>query len=122
MAGIKSRRAWVLCLTAVGGSLDWLANVGCATGDKRAIADVGAAMRAGRLDRAVEQLTGLLKYRPHDDEAAYLLGVCEKARGQNEAAIKAWERVSSRFPFGGRAVLGAWSCSSKTPDSPRPRT
>ena len=121
MAGIKNRRAWVLSMTAAAAA--WLAwQWWDAHGRRRAVAEIEAAMRGGQFDRAVEQLTLLSKNRPRFDEAAYLLGVCEKVRGHNEAAIHAWERVSSRSPFGGRAILGRMDLLVQTPVSPTPRT
>ncbi len=48
----------------------------------------------------------LSAWKPDSDEAAYLLGVCEKARGQAQAASQAWERVPPGSPFAARAIQG----------------
>jgi len=40
-----------------------------------------------------------------DGEAAYLLGFCERAGGQNDRAAAAWQRVPPSSPFATRAAL-----------------
>src|SRR5262249_48237083 len=73
---------------------------------RRAMVEIKREIAAGRHGHAARQLTMLLAWKPDADEAAYLLGVCEKARGQAPAAFGAWERVSPGSPFGARAVQG----------------
>jgi enediyne biosynthesis protein E4 len=71
-----------------------------------AIAGAEAAMRAGRPGLAAQQLSALLARRPGAHEAAYLLGMCEKSRGNPKAAFEAWGRIPLDSPFAGRVVLG----------------
>src|SRR5579883_2204770 len=59
---------------------------------RRAMVEIKQGIRAGRHGHAVRKLEMLLAWRPDSDEAAYWLGVCEKARGQPQAAFGAWER------------------------------
>ena len=48
----------------------------------------------------------LLAWRPDSDEAAYLLGECEHARGRTRAAEVAWSRVPPGSSFAPQAILG----------------
>ncbi len=73
---------------------------------RRAMVEIKQEIRAGRHGHAVRKLEMLLAWRPDSDEAAYWLGVCEKARGQPQAAFGAWERVAPASPFGARAIQG----------------
>jgi len=73
---------------------------------RRAMAEIKQEIQAGRNGHAVRKLVMLSAWKPDSDEAAYLLGVCEKARGQAQAASQAWERVSPGSPFGARAIRG----------------
>ena len=68
------------------------------------MADIKREIQAGRHGHAVRKLVALSAWKPDSDEAAYLLGVCEKARGQALAAFQAWERVSPDSSFGARAI------------------
>ena len=70
------------------------------------MAEIKREIQAGRHGHAVQKLVMLSAWKPDSDEAAYLLGVCEKARGQAQAAFQAWERVSPDSPFGARAIRG----------------
>ncbi len=63
-------------------------------------------MQVGRYGAAARQLTSLLARRPDWDEAAYLLGACERARGRPDAAAAAWARVRPGSAFLAPAVLG----------------
>jgi predicted Zn-dependent protease len=69
-----------------------------------AMARVEDAMRTGRYAVAARDLAALLNRRPVADQAAYLLGLCEKARGRAQEADAAWARVSPDSPFSGQAV------------------
>ncbi len=73
---------------------------------RRAMIEIKQEVRDGRHGHAARKLTTLLAWKPDSDEAAYLLGVCEKARGQPHAALRAWERVPPGSPFGARAIQG----------------
>jgi thioredoxin-like negative regulator of GroEL len=68
------------------------------------MARIEGAMQDGRYATAAHDLSNLLTRRPDSDRAAYLLGVCEKARGRPREADAAWARVSLDAPFGARAV------------------
>lgn len=71
-----------------------------------AMARVDEAMQDGRLAVAARDLSDLLDRRPDSDQAAYLLGVCEKARGRVREADAAWARIPPDSPLSGRAVAG----------------
>ena len=73
---------------------------------RRAMVEIKQEIRAGRHGHAARKAAMLLAWKPDSDEATYLLGVCEKARGQAQAAFRAWERVSPGSPFGARAIQG----------------
>jgi enediyne biosynthesis protein E4 len=73
---------------------------------RRDMAEIKTEIQAGRHGHAARKLEMLLAWKPDSGEAAYLLGVCEKARGQAQAAFHAWERVSPGSSFGGPAIRG----------------
>jgi len=73
---------------------------------RRAMVEIKQEIRAGRHGHAARKVAMLLAWKPDSDEATYLLGVCEKARGQAQAAFRAWERVSPGSPFSARAIQG----------------
>ncbi len=73
---------------------------------RRAMVEIKQEIRAGRHGHAARKAAMLLAWKPDSDEANYLLGVCEKARGQAQAAYRAWERVALGSPFGARAIQG----------------
>jgi len=99
------RRAAVLSLAIVVGGLSWC---GWRWWDVRRVRDAMAriegAMLDGRYATAARDLSDLLARRPDSDRAAYLLGVCEKARGRPREADAAWARIPLEAPFGARAV------------------
>jgi enediyne biosynthesis protein E4 len=68
------------------------------------MAEIKAEMAAGRHAIAARNLTELIAHNPGSDEAAYLLGVCEQARGRNQAAAAAWARVTPGSSFSARAI------------------
>ena len=69
-----------------------------------AITEIEAEMAAGRHGIAARRLTELLASTPGCDQAAYLLGVCERTRGRNQAAEEAWARVTPGSSFSSRAI------------------
>jgi tetratricopeptide (TPR) repeat protein len=73
---------------------------------RRDMAEIKWEIQAGRHGHAVRKLEALLAWKPDSGEAAYLLGVCQKARGQAKAADQAWERVSPASSFGAQAIRG----------------
>jgi len=74
--------------------------------DRTALAEVQKEVQAGRYENAARQLAALLDRRPDWDEAAYLLGLCENARGRFDAASAAWARVRPGSTFIAPAILG----------------
>jgi thioredoxin-like negative regulator of GroEL len=85
----------------VGGSLWWAWRSWKA---RRAMADVREEVEAGRHSTAAGKLIAFLAERPDSDEAAYLLGNSEMARGRDHAAAEAWARVPPGSPFAPRAI------------------
>jgi enediyne biosynthesis protein E4 len=73
---------------------------------RRAMVEIEQEIRAGRHGQAARKAAMLLAWMPDSDEATYLLGACEKARGQPQAAFQAWERVRPGSPFSARAIRG----------------
>ena len=73
---------------------------------RRAMVEIKQEIQAGRHGHAARKLETLLAWKPDSDEAVYLLGVCEKARGRTQDAFGAWERVSPASPFSARAIQG----------------
>ncbi|MFI5455379.1 MAG: tetratricopeptide repeat protein [Isosphaerales bacterium] len=73
---------------------------------RRAISEIEEDIEAGRNALAARNLVALLAWNPSSDQAAYLLGVCEKARGRSEAASEAWARVPPDSSFAPRAIQG----------------
>jgi tetratricopeptide (TPR) repeat protein len=110
MIGRVRHRPWILkrlLVLAVAGGLVWCGWKWWDTlRDRVALARVLDDMQVGRHGAAAHQLTVLLTRRPDWDEAAYLLGVCEKARGRLDPAAAAWARVRPGSAFITRAVLG----------------
>jgi enediyne biosynthesis protein E4 len=72
----------------------------------RALAEINEQMAAGRNGLAARNLAALLEWRPRSDEAMYLMGACERARGRGDDAFLAWARVPPESPFWGRAIQG----------------
>jgi enediyne biosynthesis protein E4 len=73
---------------------------------RRDMAEIKREIQSGRHGHAARKLELLLAWKPDSGEAAYLLGVCHKARGQAQAAYQAWERVSPASSFGAQAIRG----------------
>jgi thioredoxin-like negative regulator of GroEL len=73
---------------------------------RRAMVTIEAAIEGGRHEAAARGLIALLAREPDSDEALYLLGTCEVARGRLEAADRAWARVPPGSPFATDAILG----------------
>jgi tetratricopeptide (TPR) repeat protein len=95
----RARMLWLLsvlfvAIFAVGGWRMW--NV---ARYHRALAEINAQMAAGRNGLAAQNLLSLLARQPDSDEAMYLLGVCERARGRRAEAARAWSRVPPNSPF-----------------------
>ena len=99
----QRRQRWRLVATVVvAGLLFW---VGWTWWDdrnyRRAMAEITNDLDGGRNGLAARKLAAILAWKPDSDDAAYLLGKCEKSRGRIEAAAEAWARVplGSSFAF-----------------------
>jgi enediyne biosynthesis protein E4 len=110
MIGSAWRWRWVLKRTlnlVVAGGLVWGVWRGWEVRrDRTVLAEVQKDVQAGRYEAAARQLTALLDQRPDWDEAAYLLGLYENARGRSDAASAAWARVRPGSAFIAPAILG----------------
>ncbi len=71
---------------------------------RQEIAEIETEIAAGRHALAARRLTQFLDQNPGHDQAAYLLGTCEKARGHNDQALEAWARVAPGSSFSSRAI------------------
>jgi thioredoxin-like negative regulator of GroEL len=69
------------------------------------ITSAKAQMAAGRFGTAARSLEQALALRPNSDQAAYVLGQCEQARGQIRAADQAWQRVRPGSPYAHNALV-----------------
>ena len=101
----RGRWAAVIWLAIVIGGLAWC---GRRWWDVRryrdALARIDEAMQRGRYAAAARDLSALLDRRADSDQALYLLGVCEKARGRPREADAAWARIPQDAPSSSRAV------------------
>ena len=78
---------------------------------RRAKMAIEAEMAAGRHAIAARNLIQLMAWSSDSDEAAYLLGICEQARGRNQGADEAWARVIPGSSFSARAISARMSLS-----------
>ncbi len=106
---VQGLRRWglVLSLAAIAGGLVWGGWCGLRMRRCRAaLLEIREQIQAGRHGAAARNLAALLSWEPGSDEAAYLLGLCEKTRGQSDAAAAAWVKVTPGSPFAVPATLG----------------
>jgi tetratricopeptide (TPR) repeat protein len=104
-AAQRWRRALLLAAIAVG--VLWGGwNAWAAWRHRKAIAEIEADLDDGRHATAARKLSALLARQPNADDALYLLGACEMARGQTKAADDAWARVPPGSPLAPRAIRG----------------
>lgn len=100
-------RRWLLVLSPIlAGGLLW--GAWYLWNDRRhreAITRIELEMVNGRYGIAARELDALLRKYPDSDEAAVLLGRCEKERGRFEAASRALSRVPHGSPFAHQATL-----------------
>ena len=73
---------------------------------RTALVEIRKLVQGGRHAVAARDLAEVLTWEPGSDEAAYLLGLCEKARGRTEAAKEAWIRVPPGSRFAPPAIVG----------------
>jgi enediyne biosynthesis protein E4 len=102
----RGRRRWWLAASALAAGLLW---GGWAwwrdRSDRDAIARVELEMANGRFGNAGRRLRELLEREPGSEEAAVLLGRCEKERGRVDAADAAFARVAPGSPLAHQAIL-----------------
>ena len=99
------RRGLILLVAVIAGGVLWGAwRSWTVRRSRSAMAEVRADVEAGRHATAVQKLVAFLAMRPDSDEALYLLGTCQKARGQNHEAAESWARVRPGSPFAPRAI------------------
>ena len=71
-----------------------------------ALVEIQQQIQAQRYGAAARNLTALLAWEPGSDEAACLLGNCERARGRTQAADEAWARVPPSSGLAASAMMG----------------
>ncbi|MGP0069621.1 MAG: tetratricopeptide repeat protein [Isosphaeraceae bacterium] len=71
-----------------------------------ALVEIQQQIQAQRYGAAARNLTALLAWEPGSDEAACLLGNCERARGRPQAADEAWARVPPSSGLAASAMMG----------------
>jgi enediyne biosynthesis protein E4 len=106
MTGRGRRWVWMAVLAIVVGSAYGGWRLVRAWRFRAALVQVRELVQAGRHAVAARDLAILLDREPGSDEAAYLLGLCEKARGRNEAADQAWGRIPPDSRFASPAIVG----------------
>jgi enediyne biosynthesis protein E4 len=107
MTGRKWRWPIVLLLTAVTLGLLW-GSWKCweAWRYETAIAQIEEEIEKGLYGRAAKDLVALLAWHSGSDEAAFLLGTCESARGRTQAASEAWALIPPDSSFSPKAMVG----------------
>jgi tetratricopeptide (TPR) repeat protein len=101
-----SRRQWFAALAFLGAvfmgavGLRWVQN----RRFQATIAEVNSDMAAGRYAIAARRLSPLVASSTEPDNAAYLLGLCERGRGRFDDADGAWAKVTPGSAFSPRAV------------------
>jgi enediyne biosynthesis protein E4 len=73
---------------------------------RTALVEIREQLQAGRHGVAARNLAALLAREPDSDEAAYLLGLCEKFRGRTKAADEVWARIPPGSRFAPPAIVG----------------
>jgi tetratricopeptide (TPR) repeat protein len=73
---------------------------------RQAMGAIQKEIESGLGGLAARDLAALLSWKPDSDEALYLLGKCELARGRAQAADTAWARVAPRSRFAPQAMAG----------------
>ena len=97
---------WVLVLAVAAGVAYGGWRLARAWRYRTALVEIREQVQAGRHGVAARNLAAVLAWEPGSDEAAYLLGLCEKARGRTEAADEAWVRVPPGSRFAPPAIAG----------------
>ena len=100
------RWVWVLVLAVAAGVAYGGWRLARAWRYRTALVEIRKLVQAGRHGLAAQNLAAVLAWEPGSDEAAYLLGLCEKARGRTRAADEAWVRVPPDSRFAPPAIVG----------------
>lgn len=110
---VKPRFGRLLCLAAITGGLLW---GGWRWWEnrryRRAMAEIQAQIHSGRHNVAARNLIALLAWKPDSDQAAYLLGNCERAQGTDQRGLRSLGPRSAGFSVresGDRGKDGAGS-------------
>lgn len=104
-AGRWSLWIWLFLIAVVAAGVFWSGRTWWnGRWSQRVLDESRKDMASGRPGRAAQKLRQLLSWQPHADEAAYMLGNCEQARGQFPAAIEAWSRVTPGSSFATPAI------------------
>jgi tetratricopeptide (TPR) repeat protein len=106
--GVTKRRKWlvpfgvvaVVTVVLLFGSWKWRET----RLERHALAEVKEDLGKGLYGLAARKLEEVLDRNPESHEGNYLLGICEKARGRPDTAIKAWALVPPDSPFAPRAI------------------
>jgi enediyne biosynthesis protein E4 len=93
------RRVWIITIGLMAALSAWLAVMAVET--RRFQTELRQAQldfNAQRYGEARERLVWLANRRPAQGEIEYMLGACEMAKGDTDAAMAAWERVPDQAP------------------------
>ena len=106
---VLGMRRWrvVLVLAVLVGGLSYVGGgLWRAWRSRIALAEIQQQIQAQRYGSAARNLAAFLTWEPGSDEAACLLGDCERARGRPQAADEAWARVPPGSPLAMTAIMG----------------
>jgi thioredoxin-like negative regulator of GroEL len=107
MSSHKKRWGQVLLLAGVAAGMIWGGwSLWRIRRDWRAMTAVRTQIAAGRTATAAHNLMAILERKSDSDEALYLLGTCELARGRPDAALEWWARVPPSSRFAARSIQG----------------
>lgn len=88
---------------------------------RQEIAEIETEIAAGRHALAARRLTQFLDQNPGHDQAAYLLGTCEKARGHNDQASRPGPGSLPARRFRREPSQSVWAFSLRLASSPMPK-
>ncbi len=103
------RARWLRCvlllaaIAAIWGGWSWVR----LRADRDELRQALDEMAGGRYPLARKHLLELIERRPAWNEPYYQLGLCEEVRGQNEAALAAWSRVSPTSPLAIKSAIAS---------------
>ncbi len=98
---------WVGSLIAIVGAGGWVGREWWVTRQYRfAMESIREELEGDHQALAARDLRALLPWSPDPDRVLYLLGYCERSRGNHEAATEAWARVAPTSRFAIAAIVG----------------